>query len=167
MPLTRLALSNPVAVAVGCILLVIFGLLSLFRLPVQMTPNIDRPTITISTGWRAAAPAEIESEILEPQENLLRDVPGLQSMNSTASQGRASISLEFGVNADLNRALIEVINRLNTEIARIIQLFDVRARWGQLGAEPVDNTPAQFASWLDSESVKWIKVIKDSGAKAD
>jgi tripartite-type tricarboxylate transporter receptor subunit TctC len=61
----------------------------------------------------------------------------------------------------------EVINRLNTEIARIIQLPDVRARWAQLGAEPVDNTPAQFASWLDSESVKWIKVIKDSGAKAD
>ena len=113
MPLTRLGLSNPVAVAVGCILLVIFGLLSLSRLPVQMTPNIDRPTITVSTGWRAAAPSEVESEILEPQENQLRDVPGLQRMTSTASQGRASITLEFDVNADLNRALIEVINRLN------------------------------------------------------
>ena len=113
MPLTRLGLGNPVAVAVGCILLVIFGLLSLSRLPIQMTPNIDRPTISISTGWRAAAPSEVESEILEPQENQLRDVPGLQRMTSTASQGRASITLEFDVNADLNRALIEVINRLN------------------------------------------------------
>ena len=113
MPLTRLGLSNPIAVAVGCILLVIFGLLSLSRLPVQMTPNIDRPSISISTGWRAAAPSEIESEIIEPQENQLRDVPGLQRMTSTASQGRASINLEFDVNADINRALIEVINRLN------------------------------------------------------
>ena len=113
MPLTRLGLGNPVAVAVGCILLVIFGLLSLSRLPVQMTPNIDRPSISISTGWRAAAPSEIESEIIEPQENQLRDVPGLQRMTSTASQGRGSISLEFDVNADTNRALIEVINRLN------------------------------------------------------
>ena len=60
-----------------------------------------------------------------------------------------------------------IVAKLNTEIARIIQLPDVRARWTQLGAEPVDNTPAQFASWLDSESVKWGKVIKDSGAKAD
>ena len=113
MPLTRLGLGNPVAVAVGCILLVIFGLISLSRLPVQMTPNIDRPSISISTGWRAASPAEIESEIIEPQENQLRDVPGLQRMQSTASQGRGSINLEFDVNADTNRALIEVINRLN------------------------------------------------------
>ncbi|HMB39509.1 MAG TPA: efflux RND transporter permease subunit, partial [Wenzhouxiangellaceae bacterium] len=78
MPLTRMGLGNPVAVAVGCILLVIFGLISLYRLPVQLTPNIDRPTISISTGWRAAAPAEIESEIVEPQEEQLRDVPGLK-----------------------------------------------------------------------------------------
>src|SRR5699024_1996166 len=106
-------LSNPVAVAVGCILLVIFGLLRLSRLPVQMTPNIDRPTISIFTGWRAAAPSEVESEIIEPQENQLRDVPGLQRMTATASQGRGSINLEFDVGADLNRALIEVINRLN------------------------------------------------------
>ncbi len=113
MPLTRLGLGNPVAVAVGCILLVIFGLISLSRLPVQMTPNIDRPSITVSTGWRAASPAEIESEIIEPQENQLRDVPGLQRMQSSASQGRGSITLEFGVDADINRALIEVINRLN------------------------------------------------------
>ncbi len=113
MPLTRLGLSNPVAVAVGCILLVIFGLLSLSRLPVQMTPNIDRPTISISTNWRAAAPAEVEAEIIEPQENQLRDVPGLRRMTSTANQGRGSITLEFEVGADLNRGLIEVINRLN------------------------------------------------------
>ena len=113
MPLTRLGLSNPVAVAVGCILLVIFGLLSLSRLPIQMTPDITRPSISISTGWRAAAPEEIESEIVEPQEEQLRDVPGLQRMTSEASQGRGSITLEFDVGADLNRALIEVINRLN------------------------------------------------------
>ena len=61
----------------------------------------------------------------------------------------------------------EVVGTLNREIARIIQLPDVRARWSQLGADPVDNTPAQFSDWLDSEAVKWTKVVKDSGAKAD
>jgi len=66
-PLTRLGLSNPVAVAVGCILLVIFGLLSLSRLPVQMTPNIDRPTISVSTSWRAAAPSEVAKPGAPPQ----------------------------------------------------------------------------------------------------
>jgi len=141
-PLTRLALSNPVAVAVGCILLVIFGLLSLFRLPVQMTPNIDRPTITISTGWRAAAPAEVESEIIEPQENLLRDVPGLQRMTSTASQGRGSITLEFDVNADLNRSLIEVINRLN-QVQRLP--VDASEPVVRVGSDQFGDTIAWFA----------------------
>ena len=61
----------------------------------------------------------------------------------------------------------EVVGTLNREIARIIQLPDVRARWAQLGADPVDNTPAQFGEWLDSEAVKWTRVVKDSGAKAD
>jgi len=61
----------------------------------------------------------------------------------------------------------EIVGTLNREIARIIQLPDVRARWAQLGADPVDNTPAQFGEWLDSEAVKWTRVVKDSGAKAD
>jgi len=140
-PLTRLGLGNPVAVAVGCILLVIFGLISLYRLPVQLTPNIDRPTISISTGWRAAAPAEIESEIVEPQEEQLRDVPGLKRMNSTASQGRGSISLEFDVGADLNRALIAVITRLN-QVSRYPA--DVTEPSVRVGTDQFGDTMAWF-----------------------
>jgi tripartite-type tricarboxylate transporter receptor subunit TctC len=61
----------------------------------------------------------------------------------------------------------EIVTRLNAEIARIIKLPDVQARWAQLGAEPLDNTPQQFAAWLDSEAIKWGKVIQESGAKPD
>ncbi|NDY95832.1 efflux RND transporter permease subunit [Wenzhouxiangella limi] len=142
MPLTRLGLGNPVAVAVGCILLVIFGLISLNRLPIQLTPDIDRPTISISTGWRAAAPTEVESEILEPQEDQLRDVPGLQRMTSTARQGRASINLEFDVNVDLNRALIEVINRLN-QVPRYPA--DASEPTVRVGSDQFGDTIAWFA----------------------
>ncbi|MGM0658394.1 MAG: efflux RND transporter permease subunit [Pseudomonadota bacterium] len=142
MPLTRLGLSNPVAVAVGCILLVIFGLLSLSRLPVQMTPNIDRPTISISTGWRAAAPSEVESEIVEPQEEQLRDVPGLERMTSSAGQGRGSVTLEFDVGADLNRALIEVINRLN-QVSNYPA--DVNEPTVRVGTDQFGDTMAWFA----------------------
>ena len=142
MPLTRLGLGNPVAVAVGCILLVIFGLISLSRLPIQLTPNIDRPTITISTGWRAAAPSEVESEIVEPQENQLRDVPGLERMTATARQGRGSITLEFDVNVDLNRALIEVINRLN-QVPRYPA--DASEPTVRVGSDQFGDTIAWFA----------------------
>jgi len=111
--LTRMALSNPVAVIVGCILVVIFGMISLSRLPIQMTPDITRPEITIVTPWRASAPNEIESEIIEPQEDVLRSIPGLLKLESTSSYGRGAINLEFVIGTDMNRALIEVMNRLN------------------------------------------------------
>jgi multidrug efflux pump subunit AcrB len=113
MTLTKLALSNPVAVIVACILVVIFGTISLTRLPVQMTPDITRPEITIVTRWRASAPNEIESEIIEPQEDVLRSVPSLLKLESSSNYGAGSINLEFAIGTDMNRALIEVMNRLN------------------------------------------------------
>ena len=111
--LTRPALGNPVAVIVAILLVLLFGTLSLLRMPVQMIPNVERPLIEISTGWRAAAPEEVEAEIVEPQEDALRGLPGLEQMESTASRGRGTITLTFDVNTQLERALIEVMNRLN------------------------------------------------------
>ncbi|MBT8135846.1 MAG: efflux RND transporter permease subunit [Gammaproteobacteria bacterium] len=113
MNLTRLALSNPVAVVAAILLVLLFGVVSLFRLPVQMIPNIERPLIQINTGWRAAAPEEVEAEILEPQEDALRGLPGARKMEASASSGSASISITFEVDMPLERALIEVMNRLN------------------------------------------------------
>ncbi len=101
------------AVIVAGILIAIFGTISMLSLPIQMTPEIERPEISISTPWRASAPNEVESEIIEPQEDVLRSVPGLLRMSSTASFGRGSIQLEFAIGTDMNRALIEVMNRLN------------------------------------------------------
>ncbi len=113
MNLTRLALSNPVAVVVAVLLVLLFGGISLANLPVQMIPNVERPTISIQTGWRAAAPEEVESEIIEPQEDVLRGLPGLIKLESSAGSGSGSVNMTFDVNSDLQRSLIEVMNRLN------------------------------------------------------
>ena len=113
MGLTRLALSNPVAVVAAILLLLLMGAVGLSGLPIQMIPNVQRPFIQITTGWRAAAPEEVESEIIEPQEDMLRGIPGLEKIESSASSGYASISLMFAVGTDLQRALLEVVNRLN------------------------------------------------------
>ncbi len=113
MSLTRQALSNPTAVVVALIMVVMFGLISLFRLPVQMTPNVERPQITVQTNWRSSSPEEVESEIVELQEDVLKNVPGLVKLESTSRQGRGSITLKFDVNMDLQRALVETMNQLN------------------------------------------------------
>jgi len=64
MNLTLSSLKNPTAVVVAILLVMLFGAISLFKLPVQLTPDISKPEITISTGWRSAAPEEMEAEII-------------------------------------------------------------------------------------------------------
>ena len=113
MKLTRLALSNPVAVIAAILLVLLMGVVAMTSLPIQMIPDVQRPFIQVTTSWRAAAPEEVESEIIEPQEDMLRGIPGLEKMESSASRGYASINLMFTVETELQRALIEVINRLN------------------------------------------------------
>ena len=113
MSLTRISLSNPVAVIAATMLILLLGVVAMVSLPIQMIPDVQRPFIQIQTGWRAAAPEEVESEIIEAQEDALRGIPGLEKMESSASQGEASINLMFSIESDLQRSLIEVINRLN------------------------------------------------------
>lgn len=113
MTLTRLSLSNPVAVTVAVILAVLFGALSLFRLPIQLTPEVERPEISITTEWRAAAPEEIEAEIIEPQEKVLRGLPGMTELLAKAQRGRGEITVKFAVGTNLERGLLEILNRLN------------------------------------------------------
>ena len=110
---TRLVLGNPTAGLVIGLLLILFGLLALRSLPVQLTPEVERPEITITTNWRASAPEEVESEIIEPQEDQLRGLPGMTELLSEARQGSGKITISFDVDFSLERGLIEVINRLN------------------------------------------------------
>jgi len=111
--LIRQALDNHIAALVAVILVVLFGLISLSRLPIQLTPEIERPTVSINTNWRAAAPEEVEAEIIEPQEKVLRGLPGMTEMDSQAQLGRARITITFAVGTNLQRSLVEVLNRLN------------------------------------------------------
>lgn len=113
MNLTRLSLSNPISVTVAVLFTVLFGVISMLRLPVQLTPELEKPEIKITTKWRAAAPQEVEAEIVEPQEKVLRGIPGASRILARAQRGRAEITISFEVGKDLQRALIEVLNRLN------------------------------------------------------
>lgn len=113
MHLTRFALQNPAGVAVAVLLACLLGVLAFFRLPVQLFPDIDEPVISIFTGWRAAAPSEVESEIIEPEERALEGLPGLKELNSFAGPGGAFVNLRLAIGTDMQATLIEVISRMN------------------------------------------------------
>ena len=113
MTLTTASLKNPTAVVVAILLASLFGLISLYKLPVQLTPDVSQPMITISTSWRAAAPEEMEAEIIERQEDVLKGLQGLVSLESSSNQGQGNITLRYQTGVNLERALIDVMNALN------------------------------------------------------
>ncbi len=113
MNLTASSLRNPAAVLVAVAVVAIFGLFSLAKLPVQLFPDIERPQISIWTGWRSASPQEVEAEILEPQEEVLQGLPGLKELNTNANSGGSFINLTFDLATDMDQTLIDVIGRMN------------------------------------------------------
>ncbi len=113
MKLVDTAIKKPVTVTVGVILLVLFGLISLFRIPIQLTPNVDIPEISVETAWQGASPLEVEREIIDVQEDELKNVEGLDKMKSESRDGLAYINLMFEVGTDPDAALLKVSNKLD------------------------------------------------------
>ena len=103
----------PVTVAVAVLFIVFFGIRSLVSLPVQMTPDVTRPVISVNTLWPGASPAEVEREILERQEQFLKSLEGLEEMNATASPSSGNVVLEFKPDTNIDSALLKVNNLLN------------------------------------------------------
>ena len=92
MNLTDLSTRHWPSVAVAVALVALFGLLSIAALPIQLLPNIEQPQVSIANFWRAAAPEEMESSIVEPQENVLRNTPGVSDINSFISRGAGFVT---------------------------------------------------------------------------
>jgi multidrug efflux pump subunit AcrB len=112
MNLTELSTRQWPSVAVAVALVALFGLSSISSLPIQLLPNIEQPQISVANFWRAAAPEEMEANIIEPQENVLRNTPGLTNINSFIGRGQGFVNLTFAVGTNMQTAKLDVINNL-------------------------------------------------------
>lgn len=113
MDIVKYSLEKPVSVVVAVILVVLFGLIGLNQLPVQLTPDVETPQITVKTNWSGATPYEIEKDIIEKQEESLKGLQGLTKMESACYNGYGEITLSFVLETDLDDALLRVSNKLN------------------------------------------------------
>lgn len=111
--ITRSSLNSPAVVVAGVALTLLLGIFAFIRIPVELLPQIARPQIGIETDWRAQTPREVESQIIEPEEQVLRDMPRLQEMEGHANFGEGYINLTFPLGTDMNKALVDVIGRLD------------------------------------------------------
>lgn len=104
---------NPVKVAVAIILITLFGVISIFTMPIQLTPEVQIPTLTVETMWPGASPQEVEREIVQEQEEQLQSVEGVRKMSSESMDSMGRVILEFPVGHDMSQALLMVNTRLS------------------------------------------------------
>ncbi|MBT8079583.1 MAG: efflux RND transporter permease subunit [Gammaproteobacteria bacterium] len=113
MRLTQSSLANPAAVAIVAAVVVLLGFLSIQRIPAQLLPRIEKPVVTVINAWPGASPKEIESELTVPVEEVLQGTPGMTEMLSWNGTNFGFMQLEFALETDMTRTLIEIISRLN------------------------------------------------------
>ena len=146
MDLIRWSISKPVSVTVGVILVVMFGLIGLGAIPLQLTPTIDKPIVTVTTNWPGRSPQEIVDSITREQEKRLKNVANLKRMRSNSSEGQAVITLEFYVGSEISRALQEVSDALR-------QVPDY--------PDEVDEPVIKAADGASENAIAWIIVDVD------
>ncbi len=171
-------IENPVKVSVGIILLTLFGGIALFQMPMQLTPNVERPSVGIDTRWDGASPQEIEKEIVNLQEAKLKSVEGITKMSSSSSDSRASIDLDFAVGTDMNEAVLKVNSRLqqvreypvdaDKPVIRSSNSGDRAIAWFILGLRPpedeaLDDFVQQFPD--SEEEIAAVKRASSVGLK--
>ncbi|MGE4520424.1 MAG: efflux RND transporter permease subunit, partial [Desulfobacteraceae bacterium] len=140
MDIIEYAIKKPVSIAVGVLFVVLFGIIGLNSLPVQLTPDVEEPQITVRTFWPGAAPAEVEQDIIELQEDKLKGLQNLNKMESSSFSDYGEINLTFDIGTDTDTALLRVSNKLD-----------------EVSGYPENvEKPSIEASGAQSEPVIWI-----------
>ncbi len=117
----------------------LFGILAAFRVPIQMIPDLDVRSISVSTRWPGATPQDVEKEIIIEQEEYLRRIPSMERMISRASTGQAEIELEFPNGTDINAVLIRVNNALSQ-----VQAYPENVDEPRIVTSSISNNPFMF-----------------------
>jgi multidrug efflux pump len=113
MLLSDVSVKRPVLAAVMSLLLVAFGLVAFDRLSLREYPNIDPPIVSITTTYTGASAAVIESRITKVIEDLIAGVEGIEYIESTSTDGRSNIKIEFSISRDIDAAANDVRDRVS------------------------------------------------------
>jgi HAE1 family hydrophobic/amphiphilic exporter-1 len=114
MNLVEFSVRRRVTVLMVTLTFVLFGAIGLSSLPVNLLPDLSYPTLTVRTEYTGAAPSEIETLISEPVEEAVGVVKGLRKLKSVSRTGQSDVVLEFAWGTDMDRASLEVRDKLES-----------------------------------------------------
>ncbi|HPS57048.1 MAG TPA: efflux RND transporter permease subunit [Spirochaetota bacterium] len=172
MNIAKLAIKRPVFISCIVLIIMIVGMISYFRIGVELMPDISFPTIGVVTSYSGASPDEIEQLITKPLEDELGTISGLKHLSSSNTEGLSIITMEFDMEIDVDRVVQDVRDKVSIamnslpddlESDPVIQKFDPGASSVIRLALLSDLPPAEMYG-LAKETIKpQIERIKDVG----
>jgi multidrug efflux pump len=124
MNLSELSIKRPVFAVVCSIVIIIFGAIGYSFLGVREYPAIDPPVVNVRTSYTGANAEIIEQQVTEPIEKAVNGVEGVKNITSSSSQGSSSITVEFELGVDLERAANDVREKVSQVTGRLPQDID-------------------------------------------
>jgi multidrug efflux pump len=111
--LSDIAVKRPVFATVMSAILIVFGVLSFFQLPLRELPDVERPVVTVNTTYPGASAEIVESRITQLIEEQISGVEGIESITSASRDGLSWVSIEFNIGRDLESAANDVRERVS------------------------------------------------------
>ena len=159
MKLAHLSVKRPIGVTMVMCMVVIFGIVSLYKLPVDLMPDITYPTITVSASYSNASPTEIETLVTRPIEQAISAVPGVEEITSTSREGSSRVRVAFAWGTDLDAATNDLRDRLDRVLSRLpddverpsIRKFDAAAFPILIIGASSDLDPVQMLNLIEDQ----------------
>jgi len=124
MTLSDLSIKKPVFAWMLMAGLLVFGAISYTRMGISQLPDVDFPVVNITVTWAGASPDVMEAAVADPIENAVMSVDGIQLVQSTSQQGQSQITLQFGLEQDINVALQQVQTKVSQAQRNLPQTID-------------------------------------------
>ena len=111
--LSRASIQRPVLATMMNLVLVLFGVISLSRLPVRELPDIDPPIVSVTTIYPGANAQVVETEVTERLEEQINNIEGIKTLSSSSREGVSGITIEFDLSRDIDVAAQDVRDRVS------------------------------------------------------
>src|SRR2546426_12580439 len=105
MSIPRFAIQRPVMMTMLSAIVILLGVISLTRLPVDLLPDISQPTVTVRVNYAGVGPLEMEELVTRPLEQALSATAGLEQLNSSSQEGSSNLRLNFAWGTDLSESM--------------------------------------------------------------
>ncbi len=157
MNLPRFAIRRPITIYMITSVAILLGAISFWELPVDLMPDIEFPTITVSTEYPGVAPEEMETLITRPIERSVSSAPGVEEIESSSSEGqsRVQVRFEWGTNLD------EAANEVRTRVDRLRPVLPEDAEPPSLWKFDVSQFPILYMAVSSDRDPKDLRQLID------